>query len=173
MAEGKRPRLARIGPDVITRYGTALIGSLLSRAISFPQLRRLAFDTIPWAPLDRPIAEATVVLITTSGVHLTSDRPFDVPDRGTFRILPRDVQAGEVTLTHPAYDRRDAQRDLNLVFPIERLRELETEGVIGRLAGEHYGFGLTPNDRDLVGPGKEVARRLEREGVDLALLVPA
>lgn len=175
MAEHRGPRLGRGGPDVFTKLGTALVGPLLSKAVSFPQLRRLAaqLDRIPWTRLERPISETTVALIATTGVHLTGDPPFDIPDHGTFRVLPRDVQAGDVTITQPAYDRRDAQRDLNLVFPIERLRELEAAGVIGRLASEHYGFGLTPNDRDLVAPGREVARRLKREGVDLALFVPA
>ena len=152
---------------------TAAAGRFIGRAAALPQLRRRPPRGIPWTPLRRPVAEATVALVSTSGVHLATDPPFDLSGDGTFRVIPRDTEAGELVLTHPAYDRRDAQRDLNLVFPLERLRELQREGVIGRLAGHHYGFGLSPDDRALAEPGRELARRLRRDGVDLALLVPA
>ena len=58
------------------------------------------------------------------------------------------------------------------MFPIERLRDLEAEQVIGRLAEEHYGFGLMGSARRLMPAIKEVARRISDSGVDLALLVP-
>jgi hypothetical protein len=60
-----------------------------------------------------------------------------------------------------------------VVFPLQRLRELEAEGAIGRLAADNYGFGLSPDVRPLVESGKEVARRLKQAEVDLALFVPA
>jgi D-proline reductase (dithiol) PrdB len=161
------------GPEWFTKWFDAVFGGRLSRAIAMPQPRRRNFGDIPWVPLRRPPRQATVALVSTAGVHLSKDAPFNIRGDGTFRVIPRDAQAGDITLTHPAYDRRDAQRDLNLVFPLERLRELEAEGVIGRLAQHHYGFGLSPNDTALNGPGKEMARRLQDEGVDLALLVPA
>ena len=72
-----------------------------------------------------------------------------------------------------AYDRRDAGEDLNLVFPLQRLRELEAEGVVGRVAEEHYGFGLAPHPAPLLASAGEVAGRLTRAQVDLVLLVPA
>jgi hypothetical protein len=59
------------------------------------------------------------------------------------------------------------------VFPIEWLRELEVERVIGRLANDHYGFGLMGSAKALIPAMKEVARRISESGVDLVLLVPA
>src|SRR5579875_3708925 len=79
----------------------------------------------------------------------------------------------DLTISHQAYDKTDALRDINLVFPIERLRELEAECVIGRLAEEHYGFSLMGSAKRLMPSIKEVARRIRESGVDLALLVPA
>jgi len=152
--------------------GTA-IGRWLSRTIALPQLKKLVDARIPWTPLRRPLSEATVVLITTGGVHLKSDPPFHLNSDSSFRVIPRDAQPGDLAISHQAYDRTDALKDINLVFPIERLRELERERVLGRLAAEHYGFGLEGSARRLMPSIKEVARRVRASGVDLALLVPA
>ncbi len=107
------------------------------------QLRRWrrSLQTIPWTPLQRPIAEVTVALVTTGGVHLHADAPFDVQNDASFRRIPRAATAADLCITHDKYDRRDATEDINLVFPLQRLRELETEGIIGRVAELHYGFG--------------------------------
>ena len=151
----------------------AAVGHFASKAISLPQLRRFASGAIPWSPLKKSISDSTVVLITTGGVHLRSDRPFNVNSDSSFRVIPDDAQPGDLAISHQAYDRTDALRDINLVFPIERLRQLEEERVIGRLAEQHYGFGLMGSAKRLMPSIKEVARRISESGVDLALLVPA
>src|SRR5467141_5032648 len=116
--------------------GTAF-GHWVSRLIAMPQLRRLATGEIPWTPLRRPLAQSTVALISTGGVHLRSDRPFNLNGDPTFRVIPKAAPPADLAISHQTYDRTDALRDINLVFPIERLRELEAERVIGRLAEEH------------------------------------
>ncbi len=151
------------------------VGQWLGRTLGTRQLRRLgtAAGEIPWMPLRRPLAEATVALVSTSGVHLRSDRPFDLDGDASFRVIPGRAAPEDLQITHRAYDRRDAARDINLVFPLPRLRELAAEGIIGRVADEHFGFGLTVEAAELVAPGREVGERLAAGGVDLALLVPA
>jgi hypothetical protein len=56
---------------------------------------------------------------------------------------------------------------------LERLLELETEGVIGRVADVHYGFGFTHDPLDLLAPGHNVGSLLAQAGVHLVVLVPA
>jgi hypothetical protein len=146
---------------------------VLSRTFALPELRRLTSDAIPWSPFQRPLREATVALVTTSGVHLRDDRPFKLSSDATYRVIPCTAEAGDLAITHQAYDRTDALRDINLVFPLQRLRELEAEGVIGRVADRHYGFGLAGQGAELVAPGQEIGRLLKRDHVDLALFVPA
>jgi D-proline reductase (dithiol) PrdB len=150
-------------------------GHWVAKTLAVPEVRRLASDTIPWSPLQRPIQEATVALVTTAGVHLRDDQPFVLDGDATFRVIPRSAEAGDLAISHRAYDRTDALHDVNLVFPLQRLRELETEGVIGRVAGRHYGFGLVEvgHGKELAAPGREVGRLLKRDHVDLALFVPA
>jgi D-proline reductase (dithiol) PrdB len=155
-----------------TGRGQAL-GRWLGRTIALPQLRPLTADPIPWSPLQRPLSEATVALVTTAGVHLKEDRPFVLASDPTFRVIPRTALAGDLAISHAAYDRTDALRDLNLVFPLQRLREMEAAGAIGRVAEQHYGFGLVDQAATLVAPGRDVGRLLRRDQVDLALFVPA
>src|SRR5262249_52428440 len=128
----------------------SVLGHLASKAIALPQLKRLARGAIPWAPLKKPLWDSTVVLISTGGVHLGSDRPFKLNSDSSFRVIPKDSRPGDLAISHQSYDRTDALNDINLVFPIERLRELENEGVIGRLAEDHYGFGLMGSARRLM-----------------------
>lgn len=148
-------------------------GRWLSKVIALPQLRKLVNSSIPWAPLRKPLSECRVVLVSTGGVHLNSDRPFNLNGDATFRVIPKRAAAVDLAISHQAYDRTDALRDINLVFPLERLRELEDEGVIGELAEDHYGFGLMGSAARLVPALREVARRIKEADVDLALLVPA
>lgn len=128
---------------------------------------------IPWTPLKCPLAEATVALITTGGVHLCSDKPFILKSDASYRAIPRTAMSADLCITHEHYDRRDAARDLNLVFPLERLLELEVQGIVGHVAETHYGFGFTDNPRELLSPGSKVGTLLAQAKVDLALLVPA
>jgi D-proline reductase (dithiol) PrdB len=151
----------------------AAVGHWVSKTIALPQLKRLTDAEIPWTPLRMPLSDSTVVLLSTGGVHLRSDRPFNLNGDPTFRVIPKDVQPADLAISHQAYDRTDALRDINLVFPIERLRELEAEHVIGRVAEEHYGFGLMGSAKRLMPAIEEVAQRIRAAGVDLALLVPA
>jgi D-proline reductase (dithiol) PrdB len=148
-------------------------GRWLSKLIALPQLRKLTGGDIPWVPLRKPLSESTVALVSTGGVHLRSDRPFNLNGDPTFRVIPKNALSGAMAISHQAYDRTDALKDINLVFPIERLRELEVERVIGRLANDHYGFGLMGSAKALIPAMKEVARRISESGVDLVLLVPA
>jgi D-proline reductase (dithiol) PrdB len=180
MDEDRGPERTRVNPlaERLSHWTTdssrgQAFGRWTSRRLALPQLRRLTGGTIPWTRLKRPITQATVALITTGGVHLRRDQPFNPNSDPSFRVIPRDAEPGDLAITHQAYDRRDALRDINLVFPLQRLRELEAEGVIGRLAAEEYGFGLVDFGAKLIGPGREVAARLCDGGVDLALLVPA
>jgi D-proline reductase (dithiol) PrdB len=137
-------------------------------------------DGIPWTPLGRPLARARVALVTTAGVHLASDRPFDMSDPqgdASLRIVPSGTPRGELTITHDYYDHRDAERDINVVFPIDVLGRLHGEGRIGSLAGRHYslmGHLAGPHLQHLIREtAPELAAHLKDDGVDVALFTPA
>lgn len=128
---------------------------------------------IPWTPLRQSLAESTVAIVATGGVHCCADQPFDLKTDASFRSIPRSATAEDLCISHDRYDRRDAARDLNLIFPLQRLLELEAESVLGRVAETHYGFGHTDNPQELIVPGRKIADLLVAAHVDLVLLVPA
>ncbi len=154
------------GKNLAYWIGKVLGGLQLRLIMKSPQ-------DIPWTPLKRPLSQATVALVTTGGVHCCSDKPFDITSDASFRTIPRTATSDELCITHEHYDRRDASRDLNLIFPLERLLELEAEGVVGHVADIHYAFGFTHNPLELLPYGHKVGTLLAQEQVDLVVLVPA
>ena len=131
----------------------------------------------PFSPLTVPLPAARVALVTSCGVYVDGDRPFDLADRRgdpTFREIPGDVDMARLRIAHAHYDHRDALADINCVFPLERLRGLAAAGEIGAVAPRHFGFmGSIPSPGRLIrDTAPAVARRLAADGVHVALLVP-
>jgi D-proline reductase (dithiol) PrdB len=130
----------------------------------------------PWTPIVKPLTESRVALISSGGVYRRDQPPFK-PDKNdlTFREIPADTDVRELRISHDYYDHSDAERDVNCVFPIERMRELAAEGFIGGLAEVHFTFmGRIFRKTGLLNemiPG--LIARLKALGVDLAFLVPA
>ena len=74
------------------------------------------------------------------------------------------------------YNHSDADRDINCIFPIERLRELAAEHIIADVAPHHYsGFMGRTYTRSAVSneAAPALVRRLRDENVDAFVLVPA
>lgn len=98
---------------------------------------------VPWTPLGKPLPECRVCLVTTGGLHLRDDTPFNMDDADgdpTYRVIPGDTRAEDLTITHNYYDHRDADRDFNIVLPLDRVRELVAAGHIGGMTRKHYSF---------------------------------
>ena len=129
-------------------------------------------------PLTRPVEECCVALVTTAGVHRASDPAFDIRSKtgdASYREIPNDVSFDDLRLSHVSYNTRRVSQDINCIFPLERLRELETKGVIGPLNHRHFSFmGYIPIAEPLIKEtGPEVAEKLKTDRVDLVLLAPA
>lgn len=136
--------------------------------------------TVPWAPMRTPLAEAVVALVTTAGVHLRADPPFDMEDPDgdpSVRVIPAGAPRPALTITHRYYDHSAADRDLNVVLPVDRLRELCDEGRVGGIAPRIYSFmGHVdgPHLATLIGhTAPDVAARLVADGADAVFLTPA
>ena len=54
--------------------------------------------------------------------------------------MDENVQSADLMVTHHHYDHSDADEDINVVFPIDILRELVDEGFIGEVAKKHVGY---------------------------------
>ena len=131
--------------------------------------------TTPFVPLKRPLSRCRVAIVTTAGLHQRGDRPFGPGDQ-TYRVIPSNTPAAEIlqSQTSIGFDRAPIMRDINISFPIDRLRELAERGEIGELAPHAYSFLGAQRDfrRIEAETAPAAARRLRDEGVDVALITP-
>ncbi len=131
------------------------------------------FETQPWAE-GVPLDQRRVAMITTAGLHLRSDRPFQMGQPDYYRVIPGSVENNDLLMSHGAasFDRTGYQRDLNVIFPIDRLRELSKEGVIGSVADYHYSFGTPLSLEQNETVAKELEALFKKDNVDAVLLFP-
>jgi D-proline reductase (dithiol) PrdB len=169
-------RLSRLKNRILAR----VFGVFPSLAERWGKGLARSADEIPWSPPRRPLRDSRVAVITTGGVQLRSQPPFDMEDPdgdASLREVPLDAPPGELAITHDYYDHRDADRDLDLVLPLERLRELERHGGIGSLHPVAYSLMGHIDGRHVGVLVRETAPRiadaLARGEVHCALLVPA
>jgi D-proline reductase (dithiol) PrdB len=119
-----------------------------------------------------PLNERRVAIVSTAGLHRSTDRPFALGS-ADYRIIPDDVDTNDLRLSHIStnFDRIGWQHDVNTVFPIDRLHELRDAGVIGACAGFHYSFmGQTPPDQ-LEATARQLAGILRDDRVDAVALI--
>lgn len=139
--------------------------------------------SIPWTPLSKPLTEATVALVTSAGISLKADPPFDMErekreatwgDR-SFRKIPRDASEKDVNVNHLHINTNYILQDINVMLPLARMEEFEREGLIGRLAPtaySFYGFQWQSTDflEEAIAPMSEC---MKQEGVAAVVLSPA
>jgi D-proline reductase (dithiol) PrdB len=121
-----------------------------------------------------PLRERRVALVTTAGLHRTDDEAFSFLDL-TYRVIPGDADLRRLTMTHSSvhFDRTGFREDVNVVFPLDRLRELATNGDVGSVADHHYslmGAGWPP--AMIESTCSELASLLRADNVDAVCLVP-
>lgn len=137
-----------------------------------PELKDFHSDAWVTGPV---LSKRRVALITTSGIHRASDPPFSFGDASSdYRVISADVEGGELVMSHLSvnFDRTGFQQDINVVFPIDRLRELAADKIIGSVADFHYAFMGAARIKDLEPYAREVAGLLKRDQVDAVLLTP-
>lgn len=130
--------------------------------------------------LSKPLAECKIALVTTSGVHLHSQHPFNMADTdgdASYRKVPLEVDPAELTITHDYYDHKDAQADINVVVPYASAKRALSEGLIGGVLDHVYSLmGHIQGDHLVTlkeNSAPDIARELKAQGVDLAIVTPA
>ena len=146
-----------------------------------PRIYRLL--PIPWTPVSKPLATSKLALLTTSGLSMKGDPPFDMdferahPTKGdpSWRALRADASGASIEANHLHIDTSYVLRDIDVALPLDRARELVAEGALGALADTHYStMGYQGNDAKTQAEksAPEIAARMKSEEVDLALLAP-
>ncbi len=134
-----------------------------------------AHDTAPFVRPVKPLGACRVAIVTTAGLHRRGDTPFG-PGEQTYRVIPVETPAADIIQSHTSigFDRTAIMRDVNISYPIDRLRELVARGELGGLAPNGYSFmGAQRELTRMEGEtGPEVARRLREDGADVVVLTP-
>jgi len=161
-----------------------LIARLINR---FPKAAERMVDSysppesrdVPWTPVTKKLSDSMIALVTTAGVHHRGQEPFDMRDPDgdpTYRILYPETIGSHYAVTHDYYDHRDADRDINIVFPMDRLKQMKDAGFIGGISKRHFGFmGHITGAHiiDLIeNSSPMVADMLLQDGADAVLLTP-
>lgn len=190
-----RVLLARLGEafdsgdydEVLAYCFESQVGAYAPRPGAQPAFK---YDSSPWTPLAKPLAKSRVAVISTGGIYLEGEDPLgpDGPTQEqavariqeslrsapTLSIIPKDVSPQRIRVRHPGYDIRAALKDYNVVFPLDRLKELEAEGFIGELAAECFSFvGAVSQKRLLAEALPKWLERFKSQRPDAVLLVAA
>jgi D-proline reductase (dithiol) PrdB len=139
--------------------------------------------SIPWKPMEKPLGQVSFALVTSAGMSLKTDPPFDMEREKreaiwgdpTYRAIPRETEERDIEVRHLHINTSYILQDMNVLLPLRRMAELEKEGMIGKLAPTSYSFyGFqwqgTNFLEEAIGP---ISERMRKEGVEAVLLTPA
>ena len=148
------------------------------RRQGFPPYDWTVNEGAPLTPLGKPLAHCRVSMLTAGGVSRCAAAPWDPNARNDLRLdeIASDAPSDDFQIHDAYYDHSDADRDLNCQFPIDRLRELAADGVIKDVAPRIWsGFmGRIYKRSAVIGEAAPaLAKELEKDRVDLFILVPA
>ncbi len=134
-------------------------------------------DDIPFTKLNKQLKDCTVAVVTTAGVYVHGDQPFDITNREdvdeTYREIPTVTANSELRLGHEHFNKRFANEDINVVFPIDRLKALVDQGFINGVADSNFSItGYIPKPEKIYDTGRQIAKRMAELAVDIALIVP-
>ena len=130
------------------------------------------FETTPFAEAPRA-GDRRVTMISTAGLHRRGDRPFTMGS-DDYRVIPADIRANELVMSHVStnFDRTGFQQDLNVILPIDRLREMAGRGEIGSVADFHYSFMGATEPEKMEQTVRKLASLIKKDKANAVLLVP-
>lgn len=96
---------------------------------------------IPYTPNDKTLKEMNIAIVSTAGAHLKDQEAFDTDGDATYRVITNEANSDQFMVTHGApkdhYNTDEPKKDINVIFPVDRLRELAEEGYIGGYSNKH------------------------------------
>ena len=151
---------------------TRLTDLLPAQAKRLAELECPDFATRPWVT-GPPLSQRRVAIVSSAGLVVRGESPFRGRD-ADYRVIPAATKADELLISHISinFDRTGFHEDWNVVFPLDRLRELAAEGMIGGVASTHYSFMGATDPVEMEPYARELAGRLKQDGVDAAILPP-
>ena len=133
-------------------------------------------DLIPIAPAIKDITKIKIALVTSGGIV-----PVGNPDRiescsatrwGKYDIAKMAaLESGVFKTIHAGYDPEQGDKNPNVVVPLDAIRALQNEGLLGEVDDYFYstvGTGTTQGEAARM--GREIAEVLHQRGVEGVIL---
>jgi hypothetical protein len=136
-----------------------------------PRPLELSRYCVPFTPFQGRLEDAAICVVSTAAVRTKDDAPFRTDGDLTWRVIPAESEGKDLRYDDTHYDHACVDRDMNCVFPIDRVRELAAEGRVGGLTARHFSLGYSQALRDLrekTIPG--LVREVDRERPGAVLL---
>ncbi len=132
---------------------------------------------IPFTPFSKDLSRAKIALISSAGLYLKGDKPFDIEAINgdtSFRIIPRDTTISQMNIAHTHYNHKYVRADVNTALPLELLKKLEENDIIGALAETNYSISgyILEMDELINYTSVKIEERLKKEAVDGIILAP-
>ena len=96
-----------------------------------------------WTPVTKELKDMTIALATAAGVHHRDQERFNLAGDFTWRKVTDEMPSDELMVSHGGYDNGDVNKDINCMFPIDRIHELniwEGDKIFFRLMEEECDF---------------------------------
>ncbi len=131
-----------------------------------------SFDATPFVA-GPPLVERRVAIVSSAALIHRGDAPFPFGSPEV-RFLTADTPLHELLVSHVSinFDRSGYQRDINTIYPLERLRELAAEGIIGGVAATHYTVMGSTDPETMEASADQISGQLRQERIDAVLLSP-
>jgi D-proline reductase (dithiol) PrdB len=131
-----------------------------------------AFETTPFVP-GPELSERRVAIVSSAALIHRGDTPFPFGS-GEYRTVPESWSNADILMSHVSinYDRSGFQRDINVAYPIDRLRDLAAEKVIGSVAATHYTVMASTDPANMVESADGIAAAMHADHVNAVVLAP-
>jgi len=131
-----------------------------------------SYDTTPWVD-GPPLNQRRVAIVSTAGLQRRGDRPFGI-GAADYRVITDDTPSDDLVISHIStnFDRSGFEQDMNVMLPLDRLRDLAAAGEIGSVARYHYSFMGATDPAQMEDTARHLAGLLKGDNVDACILVP-
>jgi betaine reductase len=156
---------------VVTMLLRKLKGEPFESEVSLPR-----YDRIPPAPAVTGISSATIALVTDGGL-MPRGNPDKIESSGATKFGRYDIKgsdalnAADYDVYHSGYDPVFIRQDPNRLVPVDVLRLLEKERLIGRLHARFFATtGVATTMENARRIGREIAAELHSSNIDGVIL---
>ena len=130
------------------------------------------FETTPFVSGPK-LSERRVAIVSSAALIRRGDAPFPVGS-GEYRAVPASWNSADILLSHVSinFDRAGFQRDINVILPVDRLRELVAEGRIGSVAATHFTVMGSTDPAAMAEAADGMAASMKAVSVNAVVLTP-